>query len=92
MTGIVIRTLATVNPKYAFARSSIRKSAVRNSNIVKTQRPKIAIRISSGSEWSSRSLEIGPASGIATAMPIVVVQSSEAKAVFTTWAGSSPAW
>ena len=65
---------------------------VRNSNIVKTQRPKIAIRIREASECPSRSLESGSARGRATARPIVVVQSSEAKAVFTTWFGSSPAW
>ena len=85
-------TLETVKTKYALARSSIRKSAVRNSNIVKTQRPKIAIRISPGSEWSSSSRESGSASGRAIASPIVVVQRSEANAVFTTWSGSSPAW
>ena len=36
--------------------------------------------------------ESGSARGRAIARPIVVVQSSEAKAVFTTWFGSSPAW
>ncbi len=59
---------------------------------MKTQRPKIAIRTREASEWSSRSLEIGSARGSAIAIPIVVVQSSDANAVFTTWPESSPAW
>jgi hypothetical protein len=92
VTGIVTRTFETVKAKYALARSSSRKSAVRNSNIVKTQSPKIAIRIRPASECPSKSLERGSARGRATARPIVVVHNSEANDVFTTWPGSSPAW
>ena len=89
VTGIVTSTLLTVKARNAFARSSSRNSVSRNSYIVNTQRPKIAIRISSGSERSSSSSEIGSASGIAIAKPIVVVQKSEANPVFTTRSGSS---
>ena len=61
--------------------------------MVNTQSPKIAIRIRLGVGVVEQQAgeRLGEAAG-RCARPTVVVQRSEAKAVFTTWSGTSSAW